>query len=88
VLDETTQLFEVGGASAVGKQHALDRHWRNVRTIASHNPAIHRKRAIGDYALNGRPPQWGKPGDAKEGEDGQGQSLSDGTAEAGGPGAR
>jgi hypothetical protein len=42
VLAETTELFEVGGASAVGTGHALDRHWRNVRTIASHNPAIQR----------------------------------------------
>lgn len=59
VLQETTQLFEVGGASAVGKGYALDRHWRNVRTIASHNPAVQRKRAIGDYVLNGRAPVWG-----------------------------
>jgi alkylation response protein AidB-like acyl-CoA dehydrogenase len=66
VLTETSQLFEVGGASAVGRQRALDRHWRNVRTIASHNPAIQRKRAIGDYALNGRMPQWGRPKDAAE----------------------
>ncbi|MGN6127730.1 MAG: hypothetical protein ACTHON_14295, partial [Humibacter sp.] len=47
-------------ASAVGRGIALDRHWRNVRTIASHNPAVYRKRAIGDYVLNGRPPRWGK----------------------------
>lgn len=60
VLQETTELFEVGGASAVGKERGLDRHWRNARTIASHNPAILRKRAIGDHALNGRPPQWGR----------------------------
>jgi alkylation response protein AidB-like acyl-CoA dehydrogenase len=60
VLKETTELFEVGGASAVGKGRALDRHWRNARTIASHNPAVQRKRAIGDYLLNGRPPQWGR----------------------------
>jgi alkylation response protein AidB-like acyl-CoA dehydrogenase len=61
VLTETTELFEVGGASAVGKERALDRHWRNVRTIASHNPAVQRKRAIGDHVLNGRAPQWGRP---------------------------
>jgi alkylation response protein AidB-like acyl-CoA dehydrogenase len=60
VLAETTELFEVGGASAVGTGHALDRHWRNVRTIASHNPVVQRKRAIGDHVLNGRPPQWGR----------------------------
>jgi alkylation response protein AidB-like acyl-CoA dehydrogenase len=67
VLTETTQLFEVGGASAVGTRRALDRHWRNVRTIASHNPAVQRKRAIGDYALNGRAPTWGRSKDAAGG---------------------
>jgi alkylation response protein AidB-like acyl-CoA dehydrogenase len=84
VLKETTQLFEVGGASAVGKQHALDRHWRNVRTIASHNPAIHRKRAIGDYALNGRAPKWGKPGDQNDEEQRDGTGQAPVAAEDGG----
>jgi alkylation response protein AidB-like acyl-CoA dehydrogenase len=59
VLKATSDLFEVGGASAVGNDFALDRHWRNARTIASHNPAIQRKRSIGDYELNGQDPQWG-----------------------------
>jgi alkylation response protein AidB-like acyl-CoA dehydrogenase len=36
----TTQLFEIGGASATKREHDLDRHWRNARTIASHNPTI------------------------------------------------
>lgn len=56
VLDAATQLFEVGGASAVGEKLALDRHWRNARTIASHNPAIQRARILGDLYLNGTPP--------------------------------
>ncbi|MGN6125250.1 MAG: hypothetical protein ACTHON_01675 [Humibacter sp.] len=60
VVTQAGELFEVGGASAVQRGIALDRHWRNVRTIASHNPAVYRKRAIGDYVLNGRPPRWGK----------------------------
>jgi len=62
VLDATTRLFEVGGASAVGTGHALDRHWRNVRTIASHNPVIQRTRALGQYELNGTLPEWKAPG--------------------------
>jgi len=53
VLEAATALFEVGGASAVDADRALDRHWRNARTIASHNPAIHRERALGDRRLNG-----------------------------------
>ncbi|MBP1240674.1 alkylation response protein AidB-like acyl-CoA dehydrogenase [Frigoribacterium sp. PvP120] len=56
VLEAATSLFEVGGASAVDTELALDRHWRNARTIASHNPAILRERAVGDYRLNGVPP--------------------------------
>jgi alkylation response protein AidB-like acyl-CoA dehydrogenase len=55
VLEAATALFEVGGASAVDADRALDRHWRNARTIASHNPAIHRERALGDRRLNGTP---------------------------------
>jgi len=53
VVDATANLFEVGGASAVDVDLGLDRHWRNARTIATHNPAIHRRRAIGDHELNG-----------------------------------
>jgi alkylation response protein AidB-like acyl-CoA dehydrogenase len=53
VVDATANLFEVGGASAVDVDRGLDRHWRNARTIATHNPAIHRRRAIGDHDLNG-----------------------------------
>ncbi|WP_314948149.1 acyl-CoA dehydrogenase family protein [Bradyrhizobium cosmicum] len=53
VLDAVTTLFEVGGASLSSEKLAIDRHWRNARTIASHNPAIFKLRAIGAYKLNG-----------------------------------
>jgi len=56
VLQLTTLLFEVGGASATAERRRLDRHWRNARTAASHNPAIFRERAVGDYLLNGTEP--------------------------------
>ncbi len=56
VLDAVTELFEVGGASATSEDRRLDRHWRNARTIASHNPLIYRERAVGDYRLNGVSP--------------------------------
>lgn len=58
VLDAITELFEVGGASAVSRNIALDRHWRNARTVHSHNPAAQRRRAVGDFELNGRRPVW------------------------------
>ena len=56
ILEATTLVFEVGGASATSETRRLDRHWRNARTAASHNPAIHREAAIGDYLLNGTIP--------------------------------
>lgn len=56
VLRSATTLFEVGGASATSTTRQLDRHWRNARTVANHNPAIYKSRLIGDYLLNGTPP--------------------------------
>ena len=47
------QLFEAGGASATSSALQLDRHWRNLRTIFSHNPLSHKARVLGDYHLNG-----------------------------------
>lgn len=57
VIAVTNDLFEVGGASAVLAEKGLDRHWRNARVIASHNPAVYRTAAIGDYLLNGAAPE-------------------------------
>jgi alkylation response protein AidB-like acyl-CoA dehydrogenase len=61
-LTASTLLFEVGGASATFRTAALDRHWRNVRTIASHNPAIYKSRQIGEWELSGTSPsaEWRK----------------------------
>lgn len=56
VLEATTLLFEVGGASATSTTRSFDRHWRNARTLASHNPAIFRERALGNFYLNGVTP--------------------------------
>ncbi|MEJ3403273.1 acyl-CoA dehydrogenase family protein [Rathayibacter sp. YIM 133350] len=52
VLSAATEMFEVGGASALDTGLALDRHWRNARTIASHNPVRYKARALGDQLLN------------------------------------
>jgi alkylation response protein AidB-like acyl-CoA dehydrogenase len=53
VIDATAELFEVGGASLTSEKLAMDRHWRNARTIASHNPVIFKLRSIGAYELTG-----------------------------------
>ncbi len=47
------RMFEAGGASATSRQHNFDRHWRNLRTIFSHNPLLHKGRVVGAYHLNG-----------------------------------
>jgi alkylation response protein AidB-like acyl-CoA dehydrogenase len=52
-LQAATLLFEVGGASATSETRRFDRYWRNARVLASHNPAIIREAAIGDFYLNG-----------------------------------
>ena len=56
VLEASTLLFEVGGASATSEARRLDRHWRNARVIAYHNPAIQREAAVGAFHLNGTAP--------------------------------
>ncbi|GAB3284418.1 acyl-CoA dehydrogenase family protein [Microbacterium lacusdiani] len=51
-----TRLFEIGGASATERTRALDRHWRNARVVASHNPAVFKARTIGAWEVSGRSP--------------------------------
>ncbi|MFC8525908.1 acyl-CoA dehydrogenase family protein [Nocardia sp. NPDC057227] len=60
-LQATTEIFEVGGASALDRKYQFDRHWRNVRTLASHNPLIYREQQLGDYVLNGTAPTFASP---------------------------
>lgn len=52
-LDASTALFEVGGASATRAGANLDRHWRNIRTLASHNATRLKSAVIGDHVVNG-----------------------------------
>ncbi len=52
-LEQANVAFEVGGASATNKDRGLDRHWRNARVLANHNPIIYRIRQVGDDQLNG-----------------------------------
>ncbi|MCP3387862.1 acyl-CoA dehydrogenase [Bradyrhizobium sp. CCGB12] len=48
-------LFDVGGASATKKVTNFDRHWRNARTLSSHNPTTYKARSIGEHEINGTP---------------------------------
>lgn len=49
-------VFDVGGASTTGRGHNLDRHWRNARTVANHNPRHWKAAAVGAWQLKGTPP--------------------------------
>jgi len=56
ILEATTVLFDALGASAAKRISALDRHWRNARTITSHNPRIYHDRVVGEFAVSGKKP--------------------------------
>ena len=51
-------LFDALGASGTSQALSLDRHWRNARTVGSHNPVIYKQRIIGDAAVNGTDPVY------------------------------
>ncbi|WP_394553423.1 acyl-CoA dehydrogenase family protein [Agromyces sp. MMS24-JH15] len=55
-LQAATLVFDALGSSGVRREAALDRHWRNARTLTSHNPRIYKERVIGDVLLNGADP--------------------------------
>ena len=52
-LAAAERLFDTGGASVTARALNLDRHWRNVRTVATHNPLAYKAHAAGNYAVNG-----------------------------------
>ncbi|MCI4675736.1 hypothetical protein [Candidatus Mycolicibacterium alkanivorans] len=52
-LSAAERLFDTGGASATARSLNLDRHWRNVRTVSTHNPLAHKAHAAGNYPVNG-----------------------------------
>jgi alkylation response protein AidB-like acyl-CoA dehydrogenase len=68
VLRATSDLFNALGASTTSTSRQLDRHWRNARTAASHNPVIYKERIIGDWQVNGTEPPyvWQIGGGAKQ----------------------
>ncbi len=57
VLEVTQQLFHTAGASAVSRTKALDRHWRNAQTVATHNPIVFRASSLGNHEINGTLPE-------------------------------
>lgn len=57
-LEASTNLFDGLGASAVSTSQALDRHWRNARTVTSHNPVAFKARIVGDWLVNQTEPPY------------------------------
>lgn len=58
VLKATSDLFDTLGASATARSKGLDRHWRNARTVSSHNPRILKATVVGGNLVNGTPPPY------------------------------
>ncbi|WP_120005901.1 acyl-CoA dehydrogenase [Nesterenkonia muleiensis] len=56
VLEATTSIFDATGASSTSVGKVLDRHWRNARTISSHNPLPRKEQWVGTYELLGELP--------------------------------
>lgn len=52
-------LIDLGSGSVVSRVGALDRHWRNIKVIASHNPRLYKERLLGQNLLNGQLPPTG-----------------------------
>ena len=56
-LEVIDALMRVASGSTLSTERALDRHLRNLRVLASHNPSIYKHQVLGAYELNGtRPP--------------------------------
>jgi alkylation response protein AidB-like acyl-CoA dehydrogenase len=64
VIDElapqiASWLIDLGSGSVVSRIGALDRHWRNIKVIASHNPRLYKERLLGQHLLTGQLPPTG-----------------------------
>jgi alkylation response protein AidB-like acyl-CoA dehydrogenase len=56
VLDVIDALTQVASGSTLSTERALDRHWRNVKVLASHNPSIYKQQILGGYQVHGTKP--------------------------------
>lgn len=56
VLFATNTVFDALGASGTSSRLGLDAHWRNARTLISHNPRVYKWRLLGDLLVNGVSP--------------------------------
>lgn len=52
-------LIDLGSGSVVSRGAALDRHWRNIKVIAAHNPRLYKEQFLGRQQLTGALPPTG-----------------------------
>jgi hypothetical protein len=62
-LEVIDALTQVASGSTLSTERALDRHWRNVKVLASHNPSIYKHQVLGAYELNSAHPLASTPND-------------------------
>jgi alkylation response protein AidB-like acyl-CoA dehydrogenase len=55
-LEVIDALAQVASGSTLSTERALDRHWRNVKILASHNPSIYKQQVLGGYEVHGTQP--------------------------------
>jgi alkylation response protein AidB-like acyl-CoA dehydrogenase len=58
-LEVIDALTQVASGSTLSTERALDRHWRNLKVLASHNPSIYKHQVLGAYELDGTQPPLG-----------------------------
>jgi hypothetical protein len=58
-LEVIDALTQVASGSTLSTERALDRHWRNLKVLASHNPSIYKHQILGAYELHGTQPPLG-----------------------------
>ena len=49
-------VFDVAGGTVTARELGFDRHWRNARTVANHNPRQWKAAVAGAYHLLGEEP--------------------------------
>lgn len=54
-LTTTQSVYDITGTSAAANRFGFDRHWRDVRTWAQHDPVVHLLRQLGENYIAGTP---------------------------------
>lgn len=56
VNEVTSRIFEQVGARGTAAKYAVDRFWRNARTLTLHDPVVYKAREVGEHFLTGARP--------------------------------